>query len=309
MTIGLIGAPSSAAGHWPGMDKAPAFLRQAGFPERLRERGGTVVDHGDLPQLRWRADPDHPRAQNLALVSDYLKEVARRVDAALADDELPVIVGGECTVTIGAVAGFLKHYDDFGLMYLDGHVDLNTPASSRSGILDSMGMAHMLGQDGTLEQLSMLGTRFPMLDPAKVVYFGYNERKMNGIEVDQLKRYAPPAFPVTIIEGSVRPLAEQALNALEARTSAFALHFDVDVIRFTDFPIANVPIHNEGLSFDQAMECIDIFAASPSCVGVMITEINPDHATEELGRRFAAGVAHALHSRIASSVAASAEPD
>jgi arginase len=124
---------------------------------------------------------------------------------------------------------------------------------------------------------------------------------MNDIEVDQLERHAL-AFPVALIEGSVRPLAEQALSALEARTRAFALHFDVDVIRFTDFPIANVPIHNEGLSFDQAMECIEVFAASPSCVGMVITEINPDHATEELGRRFSAGVARALQSRISESV-------
>src|SRR5262249_29219096 len=159
------------------------------------------------PQLRWRADPGSPRAQNVALVSDYLKEVARRVGAALADGELPILVGGECTVTIGAVAGLLRHYDDLGLMYLDGHVDLNTPASSSSGILDSMGMA----------QLSKLGPRFPLLDPAKVVYFGYNERKMNDIEVDQLRRHGPPAYPVTVLEGSARPLAEQALNVLENR--------------------------------------------------------------------------------------------
>ena len=49
MTVGLIGAPSSAAGHWPGMEKAPAFLRLAGLPESLREQGTAVIDHGDLP--------------------------------------------------------------------------------------------------------------------------------------------------------------------------------------------------------------------------------------------------------------------
>lgn len=301
MIAGLIGAPSSAGGHWPGMEKAPAFLRRVGLPECLREGGAALVDHGDLPLLRWRPDPGSPRAQNVALVADYLREVARRVEAALTAGEWPILLGGECTVTIGAVAGFLRKYQDFGLMYLDGHVDLNTPESSRSGILDSMGMAHMFGQGGTLEELSKLGHRFPMLDPAKVVYFGHNERKMNDIEVDQLKRHGSPAYPVTVPEGSVRPLAREALSVLEARTAAFALHFDVDVIRFCDFPIANVPIHNEGLSFDQAMECVEVFAASPSCVGAVITEINPDHATEELGQRFASAIARALNVRIANS--------
>jgi arginase len=298
MRFGLIGAPSSAAGHWPGMEKAPAFLRLVGLPERLRENGAEVVDHGDLPQVRWRADLDNPRAQNLALVRDYLEEIAQRVDAAITDGQLPIVVGGECTVTVGAVAGFLRHHDDFGLMYLDGHIDLNTPASSSSGILDSMGMAHMLGQEGTVEELSELGPRYPMLDPGKVVYFGHNVRKMNDVEVEHLDRYGMPAYPVATLEGSISELAHEALSVLEGRVEAFALHFDVDVIRFKDFPIANVPIHNEGLSFDQAMECAEVFASSPQCVGVLITEINPDHANEELGTRFASGIARAVRGRV-----------
>jgi arginase len=300
MTIGLIGAPSSAAGHWPGMEKAPAFLRLAGLPDRLFEAGARVVDHGDLPQVRWRADLQNPRAQNLGLVADYLEQVAERVDSALAAAEFPVVIGGECTVTIGAVAGFLRHNRDrdLGLMYLDGHIDLNTPQSSSSGILDSMGMAHMLGQDGTVAELRELGPRSPMLDPAKVVYFGHNERKMNEVEVEYLGEYGMPAYPVSRLEGSARSLAEEALEELETSVEAFALHFDVDVICFKDFPIANVPIHNEGLSFEQAMECVEVFSASPKCIGIIITEINPDHADEILGARFAEGIASALRPAI-----------
>jgi arginase len=287
------------------MEKAPAFLRLAGLPERLREAGAQVVDHGDLPQLRWRADGENARAQNVPLVADYLKELAGRVDAMLAAGEWPVVIGGECTVTLGAVAAFLRHYSDFGLMYLDGHVDLNTPEASRSGILDSMGMAHMFGQDGTVTQLTELGPTSPMLDPGKVVYFGHNERKMNDVEVDNLARYGTPSYPVSKLPGSVRPLAERALRDLEDRTAAFALHFDVDVICFKQFPIANVPIHNEGLSFEQAMECVEVFASSAKCVGLIITEINPDHANEALGRQFAEGVVSSLRARLASGAFAS----
>jgi arginase len=302
MDIGLIGAPSSAAGHWPGMEKAPAFLRLTGLPERLRDAGARVVDHGDLPQARWRPDLENPRAQNLDLVTEYLEELARRVDGAVTAGEFPVVIGGECTVTIGAVAALLRHYEDFGLMYLDGHIDLNTPASSSSGILDSMGMAHMFGQEGTVAELRELGPVMPMLDPAKVVYFGHNERKMNEVEVEYLDRYGAPAFPISTLEGSAGPLAAEGLEVLEKQTGAFALHFDVDVIRFKDFPIANVPIHNEGLTFEQAMECVEVFAASPRCVAVIVTEINPDHASEALGVCFGEGIGRSLRRRVASQV-------
>ena len=70
----------------------------------------------------------------------------------------------------------------------------------------------------------------------------------------------------------------------------------VDVICFNDFPIADVPIYNDGLSFEQAIEAIEIFAASPQCVGLASTEANPDHAEESLGDRFADAMADALMS-------------
>jgi arginase len=302
--IGLIGAPSSAAGHWPGMEKAPAFLRRAGLPERLTQAGCELVDHGDLALRRWRVDRDNPRAQNLDLVADYLGDLAGRVDAALAAGEFPLVVGGECTVTIGVVAGHLRRHGDVGLLYLDGHIDLNTPASTSSGILDSMGMAHMLGQDGTAPELSRLAGRYPMLSAEQVVYVGHNERKMNEVEVSQLARYGMPAFPVSTLDGSATELAEQALAAMESRAERFLLHFDVDVISFKDFPIANVPIHNEGLTFEQAIECVETFLASPRCAGFVITEINPDHATEALGDRFVQAIARAVgQSRIAAAAA------
>jgi arginase family enzyme len=55
--FGLLGVPSSAAAHGPGQEKAPAALRQAGLPERLTAAGARVMDHGDLPVVRWRPGP------------------------------------------------------------------------------------------------------------------------------------------------------------------------------------------------------------------------------------------------------------
>jgi arginase family enzyme len=76
----------------------------------------------------------------------------------------------------------------------------------------------------------------------------------------------------------------------------FVVHFDVDVIDFVDFPVADVPQHNAGLKFEEAIACLDVFATSPAFGGLVITEFNPDHADEggELAARFVRGVAGAL---------------
>ncbi len=62
---GVLGVPSSAAAHWPGMEKAPAVLRSAGLLERLRAAGLTVTDHGDLPVVGWASAPANGAPNNV----------------------------------------------------------------------------------------------------------------------------------------------------------------------------------------------------------------------------------------------------
>ena len=93
--------------------------------------------------------------------------------------------------------------------------------------------------------------------------------------------------------------AAEALALLEERVERFVVHFDVDVIDFVDFPISDVPQHNAGLTYRDAMGCLEVFAESPNFAGLTITEFNPDHTDEEgvLAAAFASGVAAALARR------------
>lgn len=50
--------------------------------------------------------------------------VEMRVDAILNDKKFPVIVGGEHSVSIGAIRAFAKHYEDFSVLQLDAHSDM-----------------------------------------------------------------------------------------------------------------------------------------------------------------------------------------
>ncbi len=135
--VGLIGVPSSAGAHWPGQEKAPGVLRGAGLVERLESAGCAVVDHGDLPRFRFRPDSGHP--QNLAAVIEVARSVAERVEGALGDGEIPLVIGGDCTIELGVLCGFLRAGEDPALLYLDGGLDLRTPTDNPTGILDSMG--------------------------------------------------------------------------------------------------------------------------------------------------------------------------
>ena len=55
------------------------------------------------------------------------------------------------------------------------------------------------------------------------------------------------------------------------------VHFDVDAIDSSDFPLADFPHHNEGQSLSDAFVCLKVFCSSKKCGGLVLTEVNPDH--------------------------------
>ena len=295
-TYSLICVPSSAGAHWPGQEKTPRYLRKAGLVEGLESVGIEVVDYGDLPLVRFRPDREHRDRQNLEAVIEICKRVADQVELSLTDNTKLLVIGGDCTIGLGVLAGFLRRHEDLSLLYFDGHVDLNTPITSSSGILDSMGIAHMIGEQGTVEELSHIGPRFPMMVEEKIVLFGFNPQEINAAERDLLARKRFQRYPVFEVRSNPMHAATEALNYLEKQGNRFLVHLDVDVIDFTDFPVADVPQFSEGLRFQDVLTCLATFTASPNFCGMTITEFNPDHADEEgvLAATFIDGLARAL---------------
>ncbi len=114
--LALIGVPSSAGARQTGQERAPAALRAAGLLERLREKGLDVADLGDIPSVSYSPDPEHPRQQNLALVVDVAQQTADRVDQAFASRRLPLVLGGDCSLSLGVIAGLVRHHPRLSLL-------------------------------------------------------------------------------------------------------------------------------------------------------------------------------------------------
>jgi arginase len=281
MHLGLLGVQSSAGAHTPGQDKAARALRDAGLVERLEVTGCRVTDHGDLPPVRSRPDPGHRRAQNLPLVVETASSVADRVEGIVSEGQTPLVVGGDCTVTVGVVSGLLRAGQDPSLLYFDGGVDLYVPDTQPEGHLDSMGVAHMIGEPGARPELSRIGPRYPLLDPGRVVFYGACLEHSEDVETQVVARHGMRTYPLDQVDGRAAAVAEQAREAIEADGETFLIHFDVDVLDFVDCPIADVPHFEHGMTPADAMASLRVLVASPRFAGLVVTEINPDHAEPE----------------------------
>jgi arginase len=276
-TVGIIGVPTSAGAHGPGLEKAPRFLRDAGLIGNLVAHGAKVVDHGDLSEARFRPDPDNRTAQNLQAVVEVARQVSDAVASTVGAGETPLVLGGDCTITLGAVSGFLRCREDIALLYFDGGLDLSTPQTYRPGILDSMGLAHMVAEQGSAPQLARIGPRYPLMPGRMIVPFAYSPGEPASVEREILDRHGIVGRTVGEVRGRLDTVTAETRQQLEGRASQFLIHFDVDAIDFVDFPVADVPNINAGLSYAEAMASLRKFTASPNFAGLVVTEFNPDH--------------------------------
>ncbi|MCZ6726694.1 MAG: arginase family protein [Acidobacteria bacterium] len=266
----IIGVPSSAGARLVGQEGAPSALRAAGLVSSLTDLGFGVIDHGDLARVESRPDPKNPRARNAGLVGRVARDVAAKVEAASGSGALPVILGGDCSITIGVLAGLLAQGSSLGLLYFDGDLDLNTPDTTPSGAFDGMVTAHILGRGDS--QLARIGPRYPLLQESHVAYFGYNESAgaIDPPELLALERSAALRYPVEAIREDPRATAREALSTLESRVERILVHFDLDV---TDVPAVDVE-HPNALPLDTAALILEIFLGSPKCAGLVVTELN-----------------------------------
>jgi arginase len=276
-TIGLIGAPSSAGAYAPGQEKAPAAFRRHGLAAALRSQGLGVTDHGDVAGFRWRPDPGRPKAANLPAVRETNLAVAAKVAEALGRGEFVLVLGGDCTVEIGVVAGALSGSSSVGLIYVDRDADLNPPAQS-DGALDWTGVAHLLAIEGADESLTRLGPRHPLLQRSDVLYFG-----LDNVERREAETIAALDLPVirrAEVEGDPIGTAGRTV-AWAQRFERVLIHLDVDVLDFVDFPLAENVRRDPGLTFDALSSALDVLLAAPNVAALTITEVNPDHAPDE----------------------------
>jgi arginase len=294
--VGVIGVPTSAGAFAPGQERAPQALREAGLMAQLRERGLEARDHGDREGWRWRPDRENRRAQNLDKVVEIVDDTSRRVAEAAGAGETTLVLGGDCTVGVGTVAGHSEGGKRPGVVYFDAHADLNIPASVRPGTLDWMGMAHMLGEQGACAELVQAGPRAPLLEPDQVVLFAWDEVQSEAHERAAIERLGIRVVPAGEVAADPVAAAAQALAILEGKGQSLLVHFDVDVVDFTDTPLSENWGRNEGIPYDAAAAALQTLLASPRLAGMTVTELNPDHveagsgSVERLVRDLAEGL-------------------
>jgi arginase len=207
-------------------------------------------------------------------------ELRDAASVLLEDGARLLVLGGSCMVAVGLCAAMAKRGQRPRLVYIDRHLDLNTPHSTIEGSLSWMGMAHALRLDGTASQLTDAAGPDPLLASADLVYLGVDDTQATDWERSQRQALGISIVPQVDLVASPFDAAHTAITCLPS--GPFIVHVDVDVLEFLDAPLAeNVNGRNSGPTIEQLQHALRELVHQPGCWGVSIGQLDPAHAASD----------------------------
>lgn len=243
MTLHLLSAPTNLGnrpyesdGRARHTDRGPARLREHRIVERLGAR-----DLGDVAAAPYR---DFVRPPGGVRNEDLVVDHVRRIASAIPRDGFTLVLGGDCST----LPGCLDALRPAGLVFIDGHTDFNTPATSETGGVAGMDLALVTGRGDT-----PLARRY--VDDERVVTAGVRDGEA-------------PFRRATSAEEVLAHLGD----------ASFFVHVDADVLDPAFMPFVDSP-EPGGLSPEDLIALLAPLVRHPRAVGMELTIYDPrdDH--------------------------------
>ena len=291
--VHIIGVPLDLGGGRRGVDMGPSALRIAGIGERLAALGHSVVDKGDLPTpIPETQEQRDERKKYIRDIAKVCQKVYQTSLASLDEGAMPIVLGGDHSLAAGsvaAVADWARRTRNLpiGLLWLDAHGDMNTPATSLSGNVHGMPLAALLGPEPS--ELSKIGTFSPKVLPAHAVLVGI--RNLDEREKEAVRDSHVRVFTMKDIDRQgIASIVEQAVNLAGNGTAGIHVSFDMDVCDPLIAPGVGTPVKG-GLDYREAHMVMEMVADSALLTSLDLVEVNPTldvrNTTAQLGSELA----------------------
>jgi arginase len=236
----------------------------------------TVADEGDLvapiPEVKSFGDPRKKYIREITRVCERLYKTSLGI---LEKGGLPLVLGGDHSLAAGSVAAtseFLRRdQKTLGLLWVDAHGDMNTPASSTSGNVHGMPLASLLGPEPA--ELSRIGGFSPKVTPDRTVLLGI--RNLDDREKELMRESGVHVFTMKDIDrAGIAAIVEQALAITGSGTGGIHVSFDLDVCDPTIAPGVGTPVKG-GLDYREAHMVMEMVADSGLLRALDLVEVNP----------------------------------
>ena len=257
----ILGAPFDwGASYRPGARFAPRAIRNADY----------LSAYGSRPHLPTGIDPLHALrvvdAGDLDLPVGYIEDSIERIAAAVeqvaAAGAVPVVLGGDHTVTYPNATGVARVHGDVALVHFDAHADT---AETQSGKL----YGHATPMRRLIESGAVPGHRFVQIglrgywpDPDTVAWM--REQGMRSFFMSEIE------------ERGLRTVVDEAVAYAAEGAAGVFISVDVDVVDPGMAPGTGTP-EPGGLTSRQLLDTVRRLARELRVVGADIVEVSPPY--------------------------------
>jgi arginase len=270
----IIGAALDLGAGRRGVDMGPSAIRYAGLSDRLERAGIEVEDRGNVQAAiaETRASGQE-RARFLDEILETCARVSAEVERARSDGLVPLVLGGDHSIAMGSLSGLARDGRG-GVLWLDAHGDLNTPATSPSGNVHGMPLAAAIG---LCEDFGRDGLRLPAVDPERVAVVGV--RSLDPGEQALVRELGVAIYTISDLDRrGMEPVLTEALERVGG--GAFVhVSVDLDVVDPEVAPGVGDPVRG-GLSYREAHLALELVAEAGVMDALDIVEVNPIHDHE-----------------------------
>jgi arginase len=230
----------------------------------------------------WRlVTPLLPEAAPTARMGALCRTLAAEVAATRAAGNLPVVIAGDCTASIGVLAGLQQKTPDLTLVWYDAHGDFNTPETTPSGFIGGMPLAMLCGRG---EQTIVTGA-------GATIHPEYQIILTDARDLDPGEKEAVAGSAMTHLPDVA------GLVVLDLPDKPIYIHFDSDVLRLGDMAAVNYPAEG-GSSLDTIEASLAHLAGTGQIAAISVTMWNPELDDEGSAEQVVMGLVERLVERL-----------
>jgi arginase len=280
--VTIVGVPMDLGAGRRGTDMGPSAVRLAGLHKALHRAGfEDVEDVGDLdvPAVETLKLLD-PKAKHLPEIASTCRKLAKVVKAALREERVPVAIGGDHSIAVGSISAAAAHHRrhkrKLGVIWVDAHGDMNTPATTRSGNVHGMPLSAVLGLGAPA--LTEIEGKWAKVEADRVALVGIRDLDFDEMEV--IRKSGVHVF--TMKEIDERGIAEVMRDTIKIAggPEAGPIHvsFDLDGVDPRFAPGVGTAVDG-GLTYREAHLAMELVAETQRLSSVDMVEINPVYDT------------------------------
>jgi arginase len=284
--LSLVKIPVSLGQPFLGLDQAPRLLLEAGLLQLLADSGWRVkqlpsigeTEHGRSKESsdtgNNRSDDEEAKfnAKNCFEVGTVCQSVYGKVRAEASTDNFLLILGGDHCIPIGTIPAIIDERPSTGIVWVDAHADINTPASSGSGNMHGMPLAFLLGLVPEAKAYPAMSWFKPVLVPKDIVYIGL--RDLDAPEKETIKRLGIKYFTMHDIDRhGIGKVMDETISYFKDK-KGIHLSFDIDALDPFFAPSTGTAVRG-GLTFREGNYICEALAETGKLHSTELVEVNP----------------------------------